>query len=45
VEDVAREAAASLRAAHAGRAARVAATAFESIHPYDCFAEWSGELA
>lgn len=44
VEDVAREAAAALRAARAGDAARVVATAFESIHPYDCFATWQGTI-
>ncbi len=45
VEDVAREAVSGLRAARAGAAARVRATAFESIHPYDCFAAWEGSLA
>ena len=44
VEDVAREAAVALRAAGAGRAASLTATAFESIHPYDCFAAWAGSL-
>lgn len=44
VEDVARKAAVALRAASAGSAARLVATAFESIHPYDCFAAWEGAL-
>jgi GTP cyclohydrolase FolE2 len=44
VEDVAREAVVGLKAAGAGRAAKLVATAFESIHPYDCFAEWAGLL-
>ncbi len=44
VEDVAREAVHALVTARAGRAARVKATAFESIHPYDCAATWEGEL-
>lgn len=44
VEDVAREAAVALRAAGAGTHAALTAIAFESIHPYDCYAVWSGEL-
>jgi GTP cyclohydrolase I len=44
VEDVAREAVAALRSARAGAAARLTATAFESIHPYDCSAAWEGVL-
>ena len=44
VEDVAREAVHALSTAKAGRAARVKATAFESIHPYDCAATWEGLL-
>lgn len=44
VEDVAREAAVALRAAKAGTYASLSAIAFESIHPYDCYAVWSGEL-
>lgn len=44
VEDVARDIVQGLRAAKAGKAARVVATAFESIHPYDCFASWEGAL-
>ena len=35
---------ASLAAAGAGSHARVTAVAFESIHPYDCFASWEGAL-
>ena len=27
-----------------GTAARLEATAFESIHPYDCFARWEGPI-
>lgn len=45
VEDVAREAAVALRAARAGAHASLTAVAFESIHPYDCYASWSGSLA
>lgn len=44
VEDVAREAVAALASARAGTAARLSATAFESIHPYDCFGAWEGPL-
>jgi GTP cyclohydrolase FolE2 len=44
VEDVTREAVQALVTAKAGRAARVRAVAFESIHPYDCAATWEGEL-
>lgn len=44
VEDVAREAVSALCAAAAGTHARLKATAFESIHPYDCFATWAGAL-
>ncbi len=44
VEDVAREAVSALQAARAGSHARLRATAFESIHPYDCFAAWEGAL-
>lgn len=44
VEDVAREAIVALRSAGAGKHASLTATAFESIHPYDCFAAWSGTL-
>lgn len=44
VEDVAREAAVALRAASAGSHASLTAIAFESIHPYDCYAVWSGAL-
>jgi GTP cyclohydrolase FolE2 len=44
VEDVAREAVNGLRSARAGEGARVVATAFESIHPYDCFATWEGSF-
>jgi GTP cyclohydrolase FolE2 len=44
VEDVCREAVSALAAAGAGRHAQVRATAFESIHPYDCFAAWEGPL-
>lgn len=45
VEDVAREAAVALRAARAGAHASLTAVAFESIHPYDCYASWAGSLA
>lgn len=44
VEDVAREAVVALRAAKAGAWATLTAVAFESIHPYDCYAGWSGSL-
>lgn len=44
VEDVAREAVSRLSKAGAGSHARVVAVAFESIHPYDCFATWEGSL-
>jgi GTP cyclohydrolase I len=44
VEDVAREAVAALRGARAGTHARLEARAFESIHPYDCYAAWEGRL-
>jgi GTP cyclohydrolase-4 len=44
VEDVAREAVNNLSLRRAGTHARVVATAFESIHPYDCYAQWEGSL-
>lgn len=44
VEDAAREAVAALRAARAGTCATLTAIAFESIHPYDCYATWTGSL-
>lgn len=44
VEDAAREAVAALQAAKAGTRATLTAVAFESIHPYDCYATWSGAL-
>jgi len=44
VEDVAREAAHLLKATRAARHALLRVTAYESIHPFDCFAEWRGTI-
>ncbi len=44
VEDVVRQCVVLLREAYRGSWARVRCVSMESIHPYDCFAEWEGDL-
>jgi GTP cyclohydrolase FolE2 len=44
VEDVVRKCVHELRRKYRGRYSRVKCIAQESIHPFDVFAEWSGEL-
>ncbi|MFA4016502.1 MAG: hypothetical protein RUDDFDWM_001612 [Candidatus Fervidibacterota bacterium] len=44
VEDVVRDCVSILRKRFSGLKARVRCLSFESIHPYDCFAEWEGVL-
>ncbi|MCS7252746.1 MAG: GTP cyclohydrolase I FolE2 [Armatimonadota bacterium] len=44
VEDVVRDCVKMLKERYKGHKARVRCVSFESIHPYDCFAEWEGEL-
>lgn len=44
VEDVVRDCVKMLRERYGGLKAKVSCVSFESIHPYDCFAEWEGEL-
>lgn len=44
VEDVVRDCVKMLKERYKGLKARVRCVSFESIHPYDCFAEWEGEL-
>ncbi|HID06822.1 MAG TPA: GTP cyclohydrolase I FolE2 [Armatimonadetes bacterium] len=44
VEDVVRDCVTALMEHYHGLYARVRCVSFESIHPYDCFAEWEGVL-
>ena len=44
VEDVVRDCVVLLKELFRGLSAKVRCLSFESIHPYDCFAEWDGTL-
>jgi GTP cyclohydrolase I len=44
VEDAVRDCVSMLRKRFSGLRAKVRCVSFESIHPYDCFAEWEGVL-
>lgn len=44
VEDVVRDCVVALRERYEQAWAKVLCVSFESIHPYDCFAEWEGVL-
>ncbi|MDW8121035.1 MAG: GTP cyclohydrolase I FolE2 [Armatimonadota bacterium] len=44
VEDVVRHCVVALKEAYPGSWAKIRCVSMESIHPYDCFAEWEGAL-